>query len=566
MLYLFFLLLLLIPVLFGWGFGTVRLLHFLGLPNPHRFDVLEPFIGLATLALLVNLENFLLPVDRVFAVLVVVVGLILFLIRFWPIRASFYRPFWMGVILIWLAVISTYAVMRPMNFDSGLYHIPTIRWLVDAPVALGLANLHTRFGFNSSWFSVSALFAQSSLRSVANYTALASELMVGAFGIAVASALYRMVHNKGQKFSVIFLAASGLVLFAPIVSSYLSSPSTDNAILVLALVVCYAFLRAGDARSSSAFLYEFWVTSFLTLFAITIKLSVLPLALLPLSLFVLGYRSRLGLERVRNLVPVLFSAALVAGVWMARGFLLSGCLIYPIGLTCVPRVSWAVPDGLVRFEALFVQSWARAQHQLPGVVLSSNDWFVPWLIDLVGSIDFRVLLVCLVAGAGLCIFAVYKYSGLSINTSVMVLAGVSISGLGYWFLSAPDIRFGVTWFWVVAILLVSIALFTLVEKKPTARLWASGALGLLLIVAVLWVGSRGVGAALESGLSPMSLARMHPPLQSPEAVAHTNSQGYVFYTVSQDDRCYWVSMCTAKFLDDLILSRAGDNRLIFSLK
>jgi hypothetical protein len=38
------------------------------------------------------------------------------------------------------------------HFDTGLYYLTTIRWAQDYPVVPGLANLHTRLGFNQSLF------------------------------------------------------------------------------------------------------------------------------------------------------------------------------------------------------------------------------------------------------------------------------------------------------------------------------------------------------------------------------------------------------------------------------
>ncbi|EMO63800.1 hypothetical protein LEP1GSC133_1179, partial [Leptospira borgpetersenii serovar Pomona str. 200901868] len=37
----------------------------------------------------------------------------------------------------------------PFAYDSGLYHIQSIKWIQEYSVVPGLANLHGRFGFNS---------------------------------------------------------------------------------------------------------------------------------------------------------------------------------------------------------------------------------------------------------------------------------------------------------------------------------------------------------------------------------------------------------------------------------
>ena len=45
------------------------------------------------------------------------------------------------------------------NYDSGLYHVQTIKWIQNFPVIPGLGNFHGRFAFNSMYFPISAAFS-----------------------------------------------------------------------------------------------------------------------------------------------------------------------------------------------------------------------------------------------------------------------------------------------------------------------------------------------------------------------------------------------------------------------
>ena len=45
-----------------------------------------------------------------------------------------------------------------MHFDTGLYHTQSIRWIEEYGVVPGLANLHSRFGYNSAAFALCALY------------------------------------------------------------------------------------------------------------------------------------------------------------------------------------------------------------------------------------------------------------------------------------------------------------------------------------------------------------------------------------------------------------------------
>ncbi|WP_128112721.1 LIC_10190 family membrane protein [Polynucleobacter necessarius] len=52
-----------------------------------------------------------------------------------------------------LLVVGSLALTAPANYDSGLYHFQSIRWLNEFPVVLGLGNVHGRLGFNQAYFS-----------------------------------------------------------------------------------------------------------------------------------------------------------------------------------------------------------------------------------------------------------------------------------------------------------------------------------------------------------------------------------------------------------------------------
>lgn len=56
-----------------------------------------------------------------------------------------------------------FSLNPPFAYDSGLYHIQSIKWIQEYSVVPGLANLHGRFGFNPNIFTI---FALTSLKEV----------------------------------------------------------------------------------------------------------------------------------------------------------------------------------------------------------------------------------------------------------------------------------------------------------------------------------------------------------------------------------------------------------------
>ncbi|MCW8140390.1 MAG: hypothetical protein KIT58_15940, partial [Planctomycetota bacterium] len=54
-------------------------------------------------------------------------------------------------------VLALRALSVAAIYDTGLYHLSSVRWLMEAPIVPGLGNLHGRLAFNNSSFLWNAL-------------------------------------------------------------------------------------------------------------------------------------------------------------------------------------------------------------------------------------------------------------------------------------------------------------------------------------------------------------------------------------------------------------------------
>lgn len=54
--------------------------------------------------------------------------------------------------------VAAYTSQTITYYDTGLYHFQAIRWLSRFGAVPGLALIHSRFGFTSSWFALAAPF------------------------------------------------------------------------------------------------------------------------------------------------------------------------------------------------------------------------------------------------------------------------------------------------------------------------------------------------------------------------------------------------------------------------
>ncbi len=320
-------------------------------------------------------------------------------------------PLYLLLVLVTAIFASRYA---PGN-DDGLYHIQTAIWYARYPVVPGLANLHTRFGFNSAYYLFTALF-QELPGGVLHYPA-------GLIWLATFAFLYRSRYGK--------ILLIGLCLWF----GYVSTLSNDLVILCLTLVLgakLFAVLR-GEAADIPSFVL-------MAVVGATVKLSFAAFAFAALALIL--YHRR---ERLRRFVPIFALGAGMVAVWMFHGIFLSGYPVYPLTLGAV-NVDWRLPASQAEAEYGWIWAWARIP-KIPAAEMPA-DWVLTWLTKLPHNADF-VLPVTF----GLCLlpFALRRRLRLSFFLPIAC-------GLLYWFLTAPDVRFAMGLFWLTCAAVIDAAI------------------------------------------------------------------------------------------------------------
>ncbi|GAP15967.1 hypothetical protein LARV_03762 [Longilinea arvoryzae] len=341
-----------------------------------------------------------------------------------------------GVLFAAIALVTlTKTIGLPANYDTGLYHAQTIRWIETYAVVPGLGNLETRLAFDSLWFLPEALFSFSFAGSGSLHVLNGGLfLLVNAWLIAKTARLLR------GDISLSNLAAPVLIFFSRrLFSLELSSPGNDLPAALLTWVVFLVAtekIEAGRSREIDASLALLWL---LAAFTTTIKLSSAPVVLVPLHFSLLS-SSRPAWKR--SMWP-LAGAAFVFIPWLARNVILSGYLVYPAAGLDLFNFDWQVPARYVRQTAADIAAWARLPGRPTAEVLAAplKTWLPVWWnaqTDLT-----RELLGGTVAGAGLIGLAALG-RGLRARrfSQVSMLFIYAWIGLAYWFFSAPDIRFG----------------------------------------------------------------------------------------------------------------------------
>jgi hypothetical protein len=521
-----------IPAIVGYGSVLLFVRRRISSIPDVEFEITEPWFGIIVLATISSFLNFFFPVTKTVAALLLLLGWGLCWYRF--AKLDFIRSHSRGFVLavLWMVLVSFWSAQQPINHDTGLYHYPSIRWINDNPLPFGLANLHGRFGFNSLWFPLAAVLQVPLVDARGTHCFSVSALLIYFFGIAVARA-FAAIFAKPASIDNIFLSLSVLILLGNVFRRNISSPSPDFAILLLCVSGIYLALQT--IQTASDWMYKCFQIIVLSVFGLSIKLSFLPLLLVPSGLILFGLKKKLHFS-VQKLTgySLLFSGTIML-IWLARGIILSGCLVFPVPQSCFQNLSWTVPASTtISYNSLIR---LHAQYHVPPQNVTAWDWLRPWFNEqLSSSIDFVLSLGLLFAG--LILLMLIK----PVWKEVVWLVVSLIAGILFWFFTAPDMRFGAGYFWSLALLILSTAIQGM--QKASSEMRKILAVVLFSIILILVIPLRSY---LYFGLPPFRRAIRNVreflfvlPIPTSKTETQFNSDGIPVLVPVEGEDC-WIT-------------------------
>ncbi len=451
-------------VVIGWGYLAARSLDAVGPKELKLAGSLQVFecgivgFGLVyVLAIVVSLFTALGTWAHWCFVLAGGIGALWMALRRLPGSSPAWKEYaWVAA----LTALVTYGTIHTgWNYDAGLYHLQAISYFHNGPLPLGIANVHDRLGFDSSWLPLSALCSGPLFGSDGAFLLNAATMVI--FLGALTSRAIRDWSRASfgaagtYAFASVLLFLSSGVLF----DWFGLSPSSD---LPSALSCVYAFMafltvaadlpaagETGAARFQGAPMLLLVSSAVL---AVTAKSSQLPVLVLLVALV------PLGAWRVKDLRQWGYCRTLLLGClmmicWMVQGLMVSGCLLFPAPIGCLGFLPWAVKPATARFVGNLIHNWAMAPgvpaDQIPpgfGWLPMWHDKMLRWrgFIYIVAWVSVGLqLLGCLAVAWALRVGAKHRAGGEVRFAKAFVLAlCVAFAGLLFWFYLAPDPRFG----------------------------------------------------------------------------------------------------------------------------
>jgi len=444
----------------------------------------------------------------------------------------------LALLVIGLIDVSYLATGEPMDADAGSYRIGSILYASEYRLIPGLANLHFRFGFNSSMWPFAALIGQ------APWTGQGYRLVTGVFVTALTADVLMRIGLKrtkgptaGDWFLIIATGFTGGIILTD-TGRWIPSPAQDVAVLIVCAV-------------STAFLADFVAsrgekTSAASLAIITAAVagSLRPLGWIILAFTVLVVTpilvGRIGgiWGPIRALRASLIFGTLLASVMAIRDAILTGWILYPLDLLALP-VPWISTTTDVARNG--ITAYGRAPDVDMAEVLSSSAWFGPWLETLLSSREVFFFQLMLIGAALPLLWSRGRRAWLRAWKPLALTLLPSLAATGVWFATAPDLRFG----WGPLLALAALpGAFVLWAKGYPHRLatW----LGVVLIGAFMATQVLNGRYLPRGGESIPSTTRIGPvvitidvaPPPTPAAITGTLEDGTPVLFPSVGGNCY----------------------------
>jgi hypothetical protein len=380
--------------------------------------------------------------------------------------------------------------------DTPSYHLQSIQWIEKYKVVPGLANLHGRLAFNSALFINSALFTFSFFKTEPLF--LLNSYLFGLFVIVTVGYLL-----KGSLGSVkLFLLLAILTFSVYFYTRFVSSPATDLAAGMYVLFMFYAF-TLHKSSVSKGISYTYFAVLLMSICAMTIKLTVAPMALVGISILIFNFK----FIRLKHILASAILVLLTILPWLTRNVIMSGFLIYPLYSIDLFDVDWKMPITYPLFDnnpkgyllsAMAdkenIHTWAKMPqiYWKEVIKMSFGEWFPIWLKRqilyvkiMLGLVIFSPILLGVVIWfknkRGLVFYSKGKYQ------SLIIFWAVSLITTAYWFFAAPDARFAYSPLMIIAMTGLSICL-RYFSPSVFYFLFCTRAKGyIVLAVAFFWV-------------------------------------------------------------------------------
>lgn len=421
----------------------------------------------------------------------------------------------------WILIgISIFALLIYMSwaghlFDATFYHYQNIRWNEEFAVVPGLANIESRFGFNSNFLLVSAIFTFRFLFGEAIYTFQSVPVLLVLLWI-----FSELIKSNFELKRIILLIL--FFFFFAVNIDYITDSSTDIIPNTFIFYLVARLVLYPDIFKNSRLLY----------FIVPVSLFTFKVSSAPIVIISLGILFNILKERNYKTSIIFISLALLAVVpWIIRTVVITGYLFYPLSAIDIFSFDWKLDKDVVDFESYGISVFARG---------GFNDfvtfgYFIKYGFGTNKLFFMTVvimMIMCIITMLSLFIVSYRTIKKKYLHKSYYWMYAALLLYIIYWYALAPDFRFANGAFFGMTFLMIS--LFIPKEKCYPKM---SGIVVLLFATTMLLTSFKRIfnyyqllyPVSVKEGRTPFYSALYMPYSSKDQAEARRIPQEYTEY-------------------------------------
>lgn len=339
----------------------------------------------------------------------------------------------LAVYVLMILICAFYSANGAITYDSGLYHAQSIRWIEEYGAVKGLGNLHMRFGYNSAYFSLAALFSMKFLLGQSLHA-------VSGFVVAVMSvyAVNGILNMKNGVLRGVKICHCGILLYTLFILLECISPSTDYISIYFFLWLITTWVELIENKQKE--LLPYCMLSLFAAFLVTVKLSVGFLVLL-----VIWPACILVKEKKWKEIGIFLGLGVAAVLpYLLRNMIVSGWFIYPS--LKLFQFDWSVPYEIGRGDSIDITTYARGTIERDTINWSPARWIPVWWerMDYITQKLLKWMIFAIIAEIlefVICFFKKWKQKD-EVWFAFAYLEAILLINCIVWLCSAPIVRYG----------------------------------------------------------------------------------------------------------------------------
>ena len=496
-------------------------------------DGLYGFVLVGFVSLLLN---FLIPLNifnnSLFFILIGLIGLYFGFFN-QEKKLIFKKSFVISLIAFVLIIYSS--VNRP---DAWLYHLPFSSILNEHKIILGVANIHERFAHISIFQYISSFFQ--------NYIFLLNGILIPISLVASFFFVYVLQEFNENFFSKKKTIYSFLCFLILIISLYAfnryseyGNDAQSHLYYFFFTIILFKYLLI---KKSADVLKELFI---LSVFIFLMKPTFIFVVFIPLFLF-FNFTKK---EKVIKSFSLFFICIFFI-LWIGKNFLNTGCLIYPLNLTCYDKVPWKVTnlDQNIIINEAWSKGWPdqnKKKFLKKTEYIKNLNWVETWSKNHLLFVMEKILLVLIFLIINFLFFYFTKSLKKNIyEKNLLFLLFFSFCFLFLWFFKFPVYRLGIS---QIYLFLILISYFVFIKNLNPTRLFSLykyiKSIIFFVVIVVLLKNSIRIFDNDNNKLMP----NIYYGMNNENRIQKINNKKNIFthYTTKDNDLCgYSKSPCT----------------------